>query len=132
MLVGATWSGLGDRWPVRISGDFVRNFGAVNSEDTGSGIDVAFGRASKASDWRVTYGYSVAETEAVLAAFSHDNLSLATNYELQSLTLDFVPTPKTMVSAIWYHYRPYHEASAALSRPGDWLDRVRLAFLVSF
>lgn len=77
----------------------------------------------------MTYGYSVAETDAVLAAFSHDNIALGTNYRLHALTLDYVPFPKTMLSAYWYHYRPY---DLAPSLSNDWIDRIRIAFMVSF
>ena len=71
----------------------------------------------------------MAETDAVLAAFSHDNIALGTNYRLHALTLDYVPFPKTLLTAYWYHYQP-DVATAALGR--DWIERIRLAFTVSF
>lgn len=129
-IVGVTWTGLGNRWPVRVVGDYVHNFGAINSQDTGYGVDLAVGRASQAGDWRVTYGYSVAQTESVLAAFSHDNIALATDYRLHALTFDYVPMPKTLLSAIWYHYKPYEPLGATAA--ADWIERIRLAFAVSF
>ncbi|HEX7011316.1 MAG TPA: putative porin [Steroidobacteraceae bacterium] len=128
-IVGATWTGLGERWPLRAVADYVHNFGAINDEDTGFGMDLSIGRASQAGDWRVTYGYSVAETEAVLAAFSHDNIALATNYRLHALTFDYVPMPKTLLSAIWYHYKPDERLGAV---DPDWIERLRVAFAVSF
>lgn len=118
VIVGATWTGLGERWPMRAVADYVHNFGAINSQDTGYGVDLSFGRVSRARDWRVTYGYSVAEQESVLTAFSHDNIAIASNYKLHALTFDYVPMPKTLLSAIWYHYPPY--------------ERIRVAFTVSF
>ena len=132
LIVGATWTGASERWPLRVIGDYVRNFGAATPADTGYSLDVSVGRTRNRGDWRVTYGYSVAETDAVLAAFSHDNIGLGTNYRLHALTLDHVPLPKTLISAIWYHYEPYSSTSASPRDVGDWLDRVRLAFLVSF
>jgi hypothetical protein len=132
LILGATWSGAGERWPVRVVGDYVKNVGAETSADTGYGLDLALGRASKQSDWRLTYGYSVAETDSVLAAFSHDNIGIGTNYRLHALTLDYVPLPGTLISAIWYHYEPYSSVDAGTNDVGDWLDRIRLAFLVSF
>jgi hypothetical protein len=132
LVVGATWTGAGDRWPVRLLGDYVTNHGAATDADTGYGADFIVGRASKAGDWRVTYGYSKADADAVLAAFSHDNTSIGSNYRLHSLTLDYVPAPRTMVSAIWYHYRPEDALYAGSNDPSDWLDRLRLAFLMSF
>jgi hypothetical protein len=80
----------------------------------------------------VTYGYSVAETDAVLGAFSHDNIGIGTNYELHALTVDYVPMPRTVLSAWWYHYKPENALDAGSNAIGDWLDRIRVAFLVSF
>lgn len=132
LIVGATWSGLGERWPVRMTGDYVRNFGAATAADTGYGIDLSLGRTSRPGEWRVTYGHAVAQTDAVFAAFSHDNTSIATNYELHALAFDYVPLPKTTLSAIWYHYKPDRALDAGSNDPKDWLERLRLYFLVSF
>lgn len=131
-LVGATWTGMGSRWPVRFVGDYVKNFGAETSADTGYSMDLGVGRVTQLHDWRVTYGYSVAETDSVLGAFSHDNISIGTNYELHALTLDYVPVPKTLLTAWWYHYKPANAVDAGSNAVGDWLDRIRVAFLVSF
>lgn len=132
LLVGVSYHGLGERWPMRMVADYVRNTAAATDADTGYGADLSIGRAAQRGDWRFTYGYWMAQTDAVLAAFSHDNIGLATNYRLHSLTVDYVPTPKTMLSAYWYHYRPYSAVDAAGRQPDDWLDRLRLAFLVNF
>lgn len=132
VIVGATWSGLGSRWPVRMVADYVHNFGAEASADTGYGMDFILGRASQPGDWRFTYGYSMAESDAVLAAFSHDNIAIGTNYRLHTLTLDYTPLPRTLISAVWYHYRPEEAFNAGSNEPGDWLDRIRLMYLVSF
>lgn len=132
LIVGATWSGLGSSLPVRFVGDYVKNFGAETSQDTGYGADLSIGRVTQQNDWRVTYGYAVAETDAVLAAFSNDNIGIGTNYKLHALTLDYVPMPKTLLTAIWYHYKPDYAPDAGSNAPGDWLDRIRVAFLVSF
>jgi hypothetical protein len=132
LLVSATWNGLGSRWPIRFTGDFVKNFGAATSQDTGYGLDLGIGRASQPRDWRVTYGYSVAETDSVMAAFSHDNISIGTNYELHALTFDYVLMPKTVLSAWWYHYKPAYALDAGSNAIGDWLDRIRVALTVSF
>ncbi len=131
-IVGVSHAGFGEQWPVRIVGDYVKNLGAATDADTGFSIDAMLGRASKPGDWRFTYGYSMTEVDAVLAAFSHDNIGIATNYRLHALTVDYVPMPKTMISAIWYHYRPNDPLHAGSNDPHDWLNRFRLAFLVNF
>jgi len=132
VLVGGTWQGANERWPLRVTGDYVKNLGAVDNQDTGFGVDVSLGRASRPGDWRFTYGYAQTDVDAVMAAFSQDNIGIATNYRLHSLTVDYTPMPKTMVSAIWYHYKPNDPAYAGANQPGDWLDRLRLFFLVNF
>ncbi|TWT21454.1 hypothetical protein FQY83_08930 [Luteimonas marina] len=132
LLVGATWQGSDEKWPVRVVGDYVKNLGAIDKEDTGFGVDVSVGRASKPGDWRFTYGYSQTDVDAVLSAFSHDNIGIATNYKLHALTVDYTPMPKTAISAIWYHYKPNDPAYAGSNQPNDWLDRIRLFFLMNF
>ncbi|MCD9034012.1 putative porin, partial [Luteimonas sp. Y-2-2-4F] len=131
-LVGATYGGFGDRWPLRIVGDYVKNLGAQTPADTGYGIDLMLGRSGQPGDWRITYGHAMAQTDAVLAAFSHDNIGIGTNYRMHALTVDYVPMPRTMLSAIWYRYRPEDPLHAGGNDPNDWLNRFRLAFLVSF
>lgn len=78
-IVGsATFAGLGERWPVQLIGNYVHNYGAAVDADTGYGADLFVGRASKPHDLRFGYGYSRTEVDAVLAAFSHDNIDIAT------------------------------------------------------
>jgi len=132
LIVGSTYSGFGERWPLRFTADLVRNIGAVTDADTGYGLDLSLGKTTAPGDWRFGYGYAVAETDAVLAAFSHDNIGIATNYRLHALSVDYVPLPRTAINLIWSHYRPHHAADAGTHQPQDWLERLRLAFLVSF
>lgn len=132
LIVGATYNGFGERWPLRIVGDYVHNFGAATSEDTGYGVDVLLGRASKVGDWRVGYGYTVAETDSVFSAFSQDNTSLATNYRQHLLSADYVVAPGTSINATWAHYKPKNAFDTPAFDPRDWLDRFRVALLVTF
>ncbi|MBS0582406.1 MAG: putative porin [Proteobacteria bacterium] len=132
VIAGATYTGFGERWPLRIVGDYVHNFGAATDADTGYGLDVLLGRASKVGDWRVGYGYAVAETDAVFSAFSHDNTSLATNYRQHMLSADYVLFPSTTLSATWAHYKPDNAYDTPAFDSRDWLDRFRLALLVTF
>jgi len=131
VIAGLSWQGSNAKWPLRIVGDYVRNLGA-DDEDTGFGVDVSLGRASQAGDWRLTYGYSQTDVDAVFAAFSHDNLGIATNYKLHALTVDYTWMPKTMLSAIWYHYKPNNPLYAGSRQSDDWLDRFRVFLLVNF
>lgn len=132
VVAGLNWQGTNEKWPLRIVGDYVKNMGAIDNQDAGFGVDAILGRASKLGDWRFTYGYSQTDVDAVLAAFSNDNIGIATNYKLHALTLDYTPMPKTMVSAIWYHYKPNNPLYAGLNDPNDWLNRIRVYFLMNF
>src|SRR3546814_20884246 len=87
--------------------------------------DLSLGKASAPGDWRFTWGYAMAQNDAVLAAFSQDNIGLGTNYRVHALTVDYVPTPKTMLSAYWYHYKTYSPLYAGAQQHGDWLARRR-------
>jgi hypothetical protein len=128
VIAALTWNGLGEKWPVRLVGDYVHNYGAVTDADTGFGVDLLVGRASKPGDWRFTYGYAEAETDAVLAAFSHDNTNIATNYMQHTLAIDFVLKHNLVLNATYYRYRQ----KDGVIGPVDWQNRLRLNFLVNF
>lgn len=126
------WAGLSARWPVTFTADYVRNTGAAVAGDTAYNLELAAGRTTNPGDWRIAYNYSEVEVDSVFAAFSHDNLDLSTNYRLHGLGLAYIPADKLEIDLLWYHYRPLDPAFAGASAPSDWLDRIRLAFMVSF
>lgn len=129
---GFTYAGFGDRWPVSLSGDYVKNFGSATNEDTGYSVDVSAGRAKYACDWRLAYGYMNAEVDAVFAAFSHDNLEIATSYELHSLSADYVIDSHFMLNATYYRYHALEGVSSATFPSDQWLNRLRLNAVVTF
>ena len=132
-VIGAVqYNGLGDAWPVRLVGDYVKNFGATAGDDSGFGVDFLVGRAAKKGDWRFGYGYAQAGVDAVFAAFSQDNTNIATNYRQHSLSVDYVPVDNLILNATYYRYRPKDPTFAGSNAPGDWLDRLRLNMLVNF
>lgn len=132
-VIGAVqFNGLGDRWPVRIVGDYVHNFGATTGQDTGFGLDLLVGRGSKLHDWRFGYGYAEAEVDAVLTAFSHDNTNLASNYLQHTLLVDYVVAPNVVLNATYYRYRAKSPLFTTGFSASDWAERVRLNVLASF
>lgn len=132
VIAALTYGGLGERWPLSVTGNYVTNLGAATAEDTGFAFTLTAGRTQTPGDWRLGYGYMQAEVDAVLAAFSHDNLAIATNYRAHSLTLDFVPANHLTLNATLYRYRPLDMAYAGTNTPDDWLERLRLNLMVSF
>lgn len=124
------WTGSA-RWPVTLTADFVRNLGAAVSDDTAFNLELAAGRTASPGDVRIAYNFSEVEVDSVLAAFSHDNIDLSTNYRLHALGLSYVPAPNLQIDLLWYHYRPLNRAYAGALPSSDWLDRIRLAFMVT-
>jgi hypothetical protein len=128
VLVAVDYSGLGERYPLRLVGDYVKNSGATDL-NTGWGADAFLGRSQRQGDLRYRYGYGVTETDAVLAAFSHDNTTLGTNYEIHTLAVDAVPIGGLFLNATLYYYRP-HAVAAGVAR--DFQKRLRLNAMVAF
>ena len=126
------WSGVSPRWPVSFTADYVKNLGAAVPGDTAFNLELAAGRTTEPGDWRLSYNYSEVEVDSVLAAFSHDNIDLSTNYRLHGLGLSHVPARNLQLDLLWYHYRPLDPLYAGGLSPTEWLDRVRLAFMLSF
>lgn len=126
LLVAVDFSGFGERYPLRLVGDYVHNSGA-SDQNTGWGVDAYLGRSQRPGDRRLRYGYGMVETDAVLAAFSHDNTTLGTNYEIHQLSVDAVPIAGLFLNATLYHYRP-HQATAGR----QYQDRLRLNAMVTF
>lgn len=103
-----TYQRPGTRWLMRATGDYVRNFGSAPPADSAYGADVLVGRLIRMNDWRCGYGYAVADTDAVLAAFSHDNTTIATNYRQHSAVLDYQLSSSIVFNTTLYRYRPKH------------------------
>jgi hypothetical protein len=121
---GLTYQGLGERYGFRLEGEVVKNLGAAGDDGTGFSIDLHVGRASQASDTRFRYGYALMERDAVLAAFSNDNTTLATNYRQHTVAFDWVAAPKTTINATWYLYR--RNALETATDTDQWVSRIRL------
>lgn len=132
VILGGTYGGFGEAWPLRLTGEYVRNLGAATDADSGYSLDTSLGRGSRPGDWRFRYGYQVAETDAVLAAFSHDDTTLATNYRQHTLALDYVLRPDTVFNFTWYRYRPDNAGDTPGFVAHDWLHRLRFNLLLRF
>jgi hypothetical protein len=124
-LVTVDYTGFGERFPLRIVGDYVHNSGA-NDLNTGWEADVYVGRVTRPGETRWRYGYGVTQTDAILAAFGQDNTTLGTNYEIHQLAVDGVPIPGLLLTGTLYAYRP-HEAALRHYRA-----RLRLNAMVTF
>jgi hypothetical protein len=126
-LVTVDYTGFGERYPLRLVGDYVHNAGArATNLNAGWEADAYLGRSQRPGDVRFRYGYGMTETDAVLAAFSQDNTTLGTNYEIHTLSIDAVPIAGLFLNATGYVYRP-HEAVGR-----QYQTRMRLNAMVAF
>jgi hypothetical protein len=127
-LVTVEYAGFGERFPLRVVGDYVHNSGA-NDLNAGWAADLYVGRVTRPGETRWRYGYALAETDAILAAFAHDNTTLGTNSETHTLAVDAVPIAGMLLNATWYVYRP-HQVAAGVRR--QYQTRLRLNATVTF
>lgn len=129
VIGSVTFTGLGERWPVRVIADYVYNTGAINSDDTGFAADIIFGRTANRGDFSFGGGYAVAETDAVFAAFSQDNIALATNYRLYSGYVDYAIRSNLILNATLYRYRL---KDIGILQDNPWLNRFRVNLVAKF
>jgi hypothetical protein len=115
----------GERWPLQVVANYVRNLGAAAGAGTAYAADAYLGRLGRSRDWRFNYAYARVETDAVFVAFSHNDITIASNYRWHSLGLEYLLSENVVVSGIWYRYRPGDPREAGSDDPSDWLNRVR-------
>jgi hypothetical protein len=127
-LVTVDYTGFGERFPLRILGDYVHNFGAEEPSNAWE-ADLYLGRTQGPGDTRWRYGFALVETDAVLAAFAHDNTTLGTNSETHTLAVDAVAATGLLLNATFYVYRP-HELPAGV--PREYQTRLRVNATVTF
>ena len=132
VIASATWTGLGKKWPLKITGDYVHNFGATTPSDSGYSIGLTAGRITEKGDWRFGLGYAQTGVDAVLAAFSEDNTTLASNYVQHNFSVDYVLRPQLILNGTFYRYKPKSAIDAGPNDPDDWLNRVRINLLAEF
>ena len=126
------YRGFGEHYPIRFVGDLVKNINAgaaEGGEDEGFMFDLYVGRASKKNDLRFRYGYSEAETDAVFAAFSNDNTTIATNYQQHTVTIDYVAVENTTLNLTWYLHR---RKELGTTDSNEFISRLRLNAVVKF
>lgn len=131
IVASVSYSGFGERWNVGVVSNYVRNLGASVEEDVGYGTDLFLGNLDETGRWKLRYGYSRAETDAILGMFSQDNIEIPTNYELHALSLDYALLEHTFVGLTNYRYRYLDPQPGALFAD-DWVSRTRLNLYFRF
>jgi hypothetical protein len=128
-IVALDYTGLGERFPVRVVGDFARNLAVDDGLDTAWWTDLFVGRLQGPGQVRGRYGYAVVDTDAVLAAFAHDNTTIGSNSETHTLAVDGIPTKGLLLNATLYHFRP---REVPLGSNRKFQTRLRLNAMVSW
>jgi Putative porin len=123
------YRGFGERFPVVIIGDYVKNIGAAVDEDQGFAVDLFVGRTSKKNDMRFRYGYSQTETDAILTAFSNDNTTIPSNYKQHTITFDYFLLDKMVLNLTWYIYKLN---LVTIQETNEFISRLRLNVSVKF
>ena len=118
------YTGFNKRFPLRVVGEYVHNDGAADLNN-GFSADVYVGRTGSTGDIRARYGYAQVETDAILAAFAHDNTTLGTNSDTHTLSVDVTPRANALLTATVYEYRPHEPV-------GAFQTRLRLNAMVLF
>jgi len=131
LLGQLTFRGLGPRWPVTLTLHFVRNAGAALADDTALSVALRAGSGPAPGAVVGHYAYARVDRDAVLAAFSHDNIPLATNHRLHTVAGDWFFRSDILATLTLYLYRPL------LPVDGDpidasWQARLRLNVTVIF
>ena len=128
-----TLPGPSEAYPVRVVADIVKNLGAAVDEDTGFQVEVRIGREWERRRFELRAGYGQCETDAVLGAFSNDNLPLATNYRNHTLRAAYGVRDDTALSLTWYLYGRLHaDPRHPDADPDELASRVRLDLMVRF
>jgi hypothetical protein len=125
-----SYAGLGDRWPISLTGSYIHNVGARVSGDNAFAGIFTLGTIAEAQQWRFAYRYAHVEQDAVFAAFAQDNIPLASDYRLHEMTADYSLAGGVFLNASLYHYRP--SGAAAMIFGSSWRDRFRTSVTVVF
>lgn len=70
----------GGRWPLTVSGEYIKNVRADIDGDTGWALGLALGKVKKKGDWQAYYQYQVVERDAVFSPLAQDDFLFSTNH----------------------------------------------------
>jgi len=132
VIATVDYAGLGDRWHVKLVADFAKNLGARVPEDTAWGADLFLGSLAKPGSFLFRYGYAQVETDAVLGLFSNDNIPLATNYKLHTVSVDYALAAHTYLGLTQYFFSGLDTVPGRPSLADDWASRTRLNLYFQF
>lgn len=130
LIATASYSGFGNRWPLRFQADVVQNLGA-DAYDTGYSLSASVGQTASAGDYSFGYGYHQAEADAVFAAFAQDNIAYGSNYLQHALSASYAISDHLELDTTLYAYRIKDTALIPLATD-DWQQRLRINLVAHF
>lgn len=130
LILRSSYTGWSKEWPLGLTIDYVKNTGSVDQNDEGISLDFIVGERAQKGDLQFRYGYASAEIDAVFTAFSHNNLTLATNYRRHAISADYIAIKNTRFNLTWYLYRPIEARLNATNT--DYRSRFRANVVISF
>ena len=130
IMTEASFSGFGDRWPLEIKAEYVRNLGA-DDYDTGYSVSASLGQASAPGTYSFGYGYHVAEADSVFAAFAQDNIPYASNYLQHTYSFSYALSEHLQMNTSLYAYRLKDEILIPFATD-DWQQRLRVNLVANF
>lgn len=130
VIVDLSYSGFSDRWPIKIQGDYVQNFGA-DQYDKGFSVSASVGDLNAIGDFTFGYAYDVAEADAVFAAFSQDNIPYASNYRQHAYSLAYAISDQLKLNTALYTFKP-KDTALFPTAPLGWQHRLRINLISTF
>ncbi|MBT0585179.1 putative porin [Alteromonas oceanisediminis] len=83
----------------------VKNIDANIQGDSGWRVELYLGQIDNTQAWSLLYSVSALEQDAVLAAFSNDNIPIATNYKNHSLVFQWILAPSLLFDFTAYRFK---------------------------
>jgi hypothetical protein len=132
LIASLRWSGFASNWPVQLTVNYAENLGASVPADNGILVDITAGQSQAAGDLRIALGYAEMGVDGTFAAFSNDNIPLATNYRIQTFSVDYTLAPHVIINGTFYRFRVRSSAYPSAITAEDWANRLRMNLLVEF
>lgn len=120
-------------WPLSVQVNWAQNLSAFDDEDTAWRVAAILGQLDGYNPVALTYAYSDVERDAVFAAFSNDNLTIATGYQSHEWAGLYRLSQDLDAQLIVYRFRDGRPISR-LERldEGEWQTRIRANLIFRF
>lgn len=98
LIAALTYDGW--KYPLTLSGEYIKNVRAHGDEDQGWALGVALGNSKKKRDWKLYYQWQVVERDSIFSAVAQDDFLFATNHRSHVFGLKYQLTDQ-MQAHLW-------------------------------